>query len=253
MFTLERQDAILALLQTDRSKTVQSLAKHFYVSPATIRRDLDVLSNKGLLRRTYGGVVLLDSKASETPLLFRESENVQAKDLIASLAITLLANNSIIMIDSSSTALRLVKYLSAFEGITAITHGLKTALLLHQLPHTTVHCLGGRLQENTLSMVGASTCERIETLNADFAFLSCRGFSLEKGITEASEDEAQIKKQMIRSAQKTILLCDSSKIGNRFLFNVCPLDDLYALVTDKEPSEDLKLALKEKKVRLLYS
>lgn len=251
MLTLQRQEAILVLLEENRSVSVQALAKHFFVSEATIRRDLERLARDGLVKRTYGGAVLLGGRASEPPLLMREGENVAQKERIAQFAISLVENNNVVMMDSSSTVLRLVPLLSRFERITAITHGLKTSLLLHELPQVTVHCAGGRLQENTLSLVGSATCTRIAELNADIAFFSCRGFSLERGVTDASEDEAQIKRCMIASSRKSVLLCDQSKLDRAYLMRVCDADALYAIVCDTPLPQDLHEELLRRNVRVL--
>lgn len=252
MLRLERQDEILELLRQRHSMTVEALAKMFFVSTATIRRDLDMLERENLIKRTYGGAVLLEGRASESPLLLRENENVTAKEEIARLATSFVSDNSIIMMDSSSTVLRMVPRLAPFEHLTCITHGLKTALAIHEIPGITIHCLGGKLQDNTLSLTGSSTCKRIDELNAELAILSCRGFSISRGMTEASEDEAQIKRSMMASAKRTILLCDNSKFEVMFLETVCPPESLHAIVTDQKPSFEIERGIIDRGIKLLY-
>lgn len=251
MLRIERHDKILTLLQKYNSMTVDSLAEHFYVSPATIRRDLNELAHEKLIKRTYGGAVLLHSHASESPLLLRENENVEAKQCIAKLAMQFVQDNSIIMMDSSSTVMRIIPYLEEFDQITCITHGLRTVFDL-QKHRITAHCLGGKLQPSTLSCTGASTCRRIEELNADITILSCRGFSAIHGMTEASENEAQIKRSMINAASKSILLCDHTKFDILFLETVCKADALHAIITDQKPSSNDLERLQNHKIQLIY-
>ena len=90
-----------------------------------------------------------------------------------------------------------------------------------------------------MSLVGSAACKRFEEINADWAFISCRGFTTEKGVTESSDEEAQVKKTMISAASKTVLLCDSSKIGQVLMNRVCTYDKLYAVITDLPLSDDM--------------
>lgn len=251
MLTLERREAIMERLRSQHTVKVESLAKELFISEATVRRDLSQLEREGLLKRSYGGAMLLEGKDRETPLLLRQEENRSAKDRVAEIAVSLIADNSILMLDSSSTVMRLVPLLARFERLTAITHGLKTALMLHELSNVSVYCTGGRLQENTFSMVGPSACERIECLNADIAFLSCRGFSLTRGITDASEEEAQIKRSMMAASQKKVLLFDDSKFERPYLIRVCEAEDFSAVICNQPLPREALDELERRGVPLL--
>src|SRR5690554_5827583 len=105
MFTLERQQAILDLLKSNKSASVSDLSKRFFIGEATIRRDLDKLEKMGLIKRTYGGAVLIEGLDSEIPLFVRESEQKDLKVSIGKLAAQLVNDNDIIIIDSSSTSM----------------------------------------------------------------------------------------------------------------------------------------------------
>ena len=129
MFGVERYEKILEMLQGDRATSVKKLAKSLYVSEATIRRDLESLEKNGLIRRIYGGAMLLKSN-KDVPLYMRESEQTEAKNIIGKKAAALVKENDVILIDASSTAYSLIPYLTGFTNLLAITSGLKAAMAL---------------------------------------------------------------------------------------------------------------------------
>lgn len=233
MLAHERRDAIRKILEEEKNTTVERLAAEFSVSESTIRRDLDKMSGDGAVRRVYGGAFLLENLASELPVTIREHENADAKQIIAQEAVKLIRDGATVILDTSSTVTAMVPFLTGFEGLTVVTNSIKTAYLLNANGRITTYCTGGRLREHNMSLVGMTTCARLAEINADIAFLSCKGFSLERGITEASEEEAQVKKAMIGAAAKTVLLCDSTKFGRVLMNRVCGVGDLYAVVTDR--------------------
>jgi len=232
MLAYERRNEIKEILREDKTVNVEELARRFFVSESTIRRDLDMISNEGMIRRTYGGAVMLDNMAGELPITLREHENTGAKHEIAKKAVSMIRDGMTIILDTSSTVTAMVPLLGKFETLTVITNGIKTSYLLNSYGRITTFCTGGRLREHNMSLVGMTTCRRIAELNADIAFISCRGLSADRGVTEASEEEAEVKKAMISAAAETVLLCDSSKLGIFQLNRVCHIDSLSTIITE---------------------
>lgn len=130
MLTLERQQEILSLIKQRKSVSVAELSKRFFIGEASIRRDLDKLEKKGLVKRTYGGAVLVSGLDSEIPLFIREEEQRGAKQLIGQLAASLVEDDQIIFMDSSSTVLSMAPYLKGRQRLTVITNGAKAAVAL---------------------------------------------------------------------------------------------------------------------------
>jgi len=247
----ERRAAIMELLENERQASVEALAQRFYVSPSTIRRDLAKIGN-GTMRRTYGGAVMLDTRTGDPPMLLRVREHSDAKGRIAQNALQFIHDGAVLMLDPSSTVMALAPLLIQYRDLTVVTNGLQTAYMLNTCGHITTHCTGGRLREHNMAMVGVPTCRRIGELNADVALLSCRGVSAQ-GVTEASEEEAQVKQAMIASAEKVVLLCDASKVDKVFMNRICDLGVLHALVTDAPLSEEMEITCREAGVMLVYS
>ncbi|MCL2518251.1 MAG: DeoR/GlpR family DNA-binding transcription regulator [Oscillospiraceae bacterium] len=237
MFAYERRNKIKQLLTNDKTVTVENLSKQFFVSESTIRRDLDKLADDGAIRRTYGGAFMLENLTNDLPITIREHENIDAKNIIAQKAVKYIQDGATIIMDTSSTVTALVPLLNVFEGLTVITNGIKTTYLLNSYGKITTYCTGGRLREHNMSLVGTTTCQRLGEINADIAFISCRGLSVEKGVTESSEEEAQVKKAMINAASKTILLCDASKLDMVLMNRVCEIKSLHAIICDVQMPE----------------
>ena len=252
MNSTERRNDIKRMLNDRSTATVSQLAEMYYVSESTIRRDLSkIASENGAIRRTYGGVFMLDNLSNELPINIRERENIEAKKRIAEMAASFINDGATLILDTSSTVLEIVPYLNRFDGLTVITNGIKTAYLLNSYSKITTFCTGGRLRDHNMSLIGSTACSRLEEINADIAFISCRGFTPEKGVTEASDEEAQVKKAMINAAGRTVLLCDSSKIGLVLMNRVCRTENLHAVVTDKMLSENDAAKLERSGVKLV--
>ena len=222
MLPLERQNQILDILAQKKAVTVDELCHLLYSSGATIRRDLAILENNGQLKRTHGGAVFLDASAKDFPLMLRESENLLAKQVIARKALPLVQDGQTLFLDSSSTVCQL----------RVISNGLKTASLLADVDGVELHCTGGRLRETAKSFIGQSATRFLSQFNADYAFLSCRGVDPATGVTEASEEEADVKLSYIQNARQVVLLCDSSKLGRQFFRRVATLGQIWRLITN---------------------
>ena len=252
MFTIERQQGILNMLNTKKSVTVAELSQRFFIGEATIRRDLEKLEKRGLLKRTYGGAVQLDGLDSEIPLSIREIEQKDEKDVIGRMAAQLVQDGDIIIMDSSSTALKMVPYLKGKGKLTIITNGAKTAVDLGELLHVKVYCTGGMLRENSLSYIGELARKCIGGFFADTLFFSCRAIDIQKGLSDINEDEAELRRLMIENCKKSVLLCDSSKFDRNYFCKICDIGKIDCIITEKKPSAEWVQFIKEKRVELIH-
>ena len=232
MFDYERHSAITEMLHSCGSLTTREIADKLFVSEATVRRDLTKLEHAGLVRRTHGGVMLIAGPAHEIPLTLRERANDTAKQNIAAKAVRLISDGDTIMLDASSTVFRLVARLAAFKNITVITNGPKATLELASL-HIKTLCTGGIVLENSLAFVGRQAEEFIDGINADVAFLSCRGISPDGYLTDSSLEEASIRRVMLRRAKRRVLLCDTTKFDMGYTYNIARLDELDEVISEK--------------------
>lgn len=232
MLPLERQNTILELVRQRRAISVEELCRQLYSSGATIRRDLKMLEQSGLLRRTHGGAVFVEDAAKDSPAMLREAENPGPKSIIAQKARELICDGQTLFLDSSTTACRLAERLTGFGQLRVVTNGLKTAMILSEIPGIQVYGTGGKLRENAQSFVGTQTTEAIARFHADLAFFSCRGVHPEGGITDSNEDEADVKKAYLHNASRSVLLCDSSKLGRQMFCKVGPVSSVWKIFSD---------------------
>ena len=231
MFELERLDRILDILRQRQTATVRFLAAHLYASEATVRRDLNELEKRGLVKRVHGGAVLLDGASRELPLYVREQQNVDAKRIIAAKAARYLRDGQVIFLDASSTVMFLVKHLEALQSLTIITNGQQTAEELRTLSHK-VYCTGGLMLHNSSAYVGDYAAEFVRHFNADIFFFSSRGVTEDGCITDESAEETHIRRVMLAQSRKHIFMCDQSKFGKTYCYNLCHTSQTDAFLTN---------------------
>ena len=252
MFPVERQQAIIQILKTKKSMTVIELSKTLFIGEATIRRDLEKLAKANLLQRTHGGAVLEEGLDREIPLAVRETAQIGAKNRIGTLAAQFVHDGDTIIIDSSSTSLKMVAVLRTKERLTVITNGAKAVIELGESHFARVYCTGGILRENSLSFIGQQARVSIENYSADYLFFSCRGLSIEKGLTDSSEDEAELRRVMAQNSRKVILLCDHTKFDTVSFCKVMDFKAIHCLITDQKPDSRWTEFLHAKGIQVLY-
>lgn len=238
MFYSKRYEEIMKILGERNQASVHYLAKQLHVSEPTVRRDLKVLEEENLVKRTFGGAVKREMTTSEVPLSLRESENGRAKELIAAEAVRYIRNGDVIFLDASSTSSRIIRYLPAFSDLTVITNSPKNSLRLAELRIRSIST-GGLLLENSIAYVGAVAEECVSRFNADLCFFSCRGLSESGMLTDSSLEESALRLAMFRHSKRKIFLCTSDKIGKEYLYNLCPLAQVDRMVSDAPLPEGL--------------
>ncbi|GAB2923294.1 DeoR/GlpR family DNA-binding transcription regulator [Rhodococcus aerolatus] len=243
MFAEERQQQVLALARRDGRVGVTDLAARLDVTPETIRRDLGLLEQAGVLRRVHGGAIPVERLGAEPGLDERDRAAAAEKDRIAVAALDQLAGARSLLLDAGSTTARLADLLPDDPGLTVFTNSPTVVTRLVTRPRLTVVLLGGRVRARTLAAVGATTLEQLERLHADVAVLGTNGVSVERGLTTPDPEEAAVKAAMVRAGRWTVALADSAKVGSDHLVRFAELRAVDVLVTDTGLGEDAARAL----------
>jgi DeoR/GlpR family transcriptional regulator of sugar metabolism len=253
MLTLERQNAIMDILKKEKAVSIQKLSEHFVVSTASIRRDLEKMEQKGSLKRTYGGAVIVDGVNVEIPLEVREIERKEEKNRIAREAARFIDDQDTIFVDASTTTKELTGFLDGIKDLTVITNGIRAMTDLAALDNVTVYGISGRLRKKSLSMVGnqAETC--VSDFWASKLFFSCTGVLQSHGAMDYSDAEAEVRKKMMSVCEKVILLCDHTKFDRPALYKICPFSRINVLITDRELSPKWEAFLQQNRVELIYA
>lgn len=235
MYAEERHRTIVNLaLRYDRV-SVADLATRFDVTTETIRRDLDALDKRGVLRRVHGGAVVAENVALvETAVGEREPAFVAQKTRIAEAALAYLpASGSTVILDAGTTIARLAAAAPAGSFGTVVTNSVPVAAQLASANGgAQVHLLGGRVRGLTQATVGGETVAALGRLRCDVAFIGTNGVSAGHGFSTPDPDEAAVKEAMVAAARKVVVLADSSKIGVELLVTFAPLAAVDVLVTD---------------------
>lgn len=252
MLALERKNAILASLSMKGRVLVGDLSREFGVTEETIRRDLEKLVNDGLATKTHGGAVKNNGFNLDLPFYVRKQTNIESKQYIAALIGNMIHDGDCIMLDSSTTALCVIRSILNKRGITLITNSIEILLELANKTDWTVVSTGGMLKRDSLSLVGSQAERAVSGYHADLAICSCMGIDNDMGITESNEHEAQVKKAFFKSAEKKILALDSTKFDKAYFVKVFNASDINMLVTDKRPSDLWMDRLGRNNVNILY-
>ncbi len=252
MLAIERRREILSRLGVDGKVIVSELARDFDVTEETIRRDLERLDKEGLVSKTYGGAVSKQNSALDLPYNIRETVNVAQKQAIAERVEELIRDGERIMLDSSSTALYVVKKLKNKKNLTVITNSVKILLEIADKSDWTVLSTGGMLKKGGLSLTGSSAEKMIGSYHVDTAICSCRGLDMELGVTDSNENDSLIKQAMFASAERRILVIDETKFDRKSFVKVCGAHQVDLLVTNASPTEAWQSFCNDKNIQLIY-
>jgi len=227
----ERLDKIAQLLREHHVVRVQELCDSMGVSPATVRRDLTEMESRGLIRKVHGGAVSVDTRLDEPLFDDKTTVHVEEKQRIAHAALDLISPNDSIFLDGGSTVLALAALLGEMRRLTVVTNSLRVASALSgSRPRVIV--IGGELRALSETFVGPLTGLMIEKLHVDTAFMGTIGLSLAKGLTTTDPREAYTKQRIIESANRVVLMADSSKINTVSFVGFGPVSGVDTLITD---------------------
>ncbi len=252
MLAIERRNAILSKLYLDGKVIVSALSQEFDVTEETIRRDLEKLDREGLVKKSYGGAVLVQNYSTDLPHSVRKKANVEAKQKIAEKISSLFNDGDCIMLDASSTALLLLNYIRNLKNITLITNSVEALIELSDKDDWNVFSTGGKLKKGSLSLVGPSAEKTIRSFHVDYAVCSSKGLDITRGITDSNEKDSEMKQAIFESAETRILCVDSSKFDKISLIKVGDISEVDIIATDTEPSANWQEYLKRKDVELIY-
>ena len=238
----ERQSIILELLIQHNSILVTDLATHLNVSSVTIRKDLTDLEREKKLYRNHGKAILIDPYIDNRNVSEKEKLYVEEKKLIGMKAASLITPKDSILIASGTTMHALARSIVPADELTVITASMEVSNILASEKNIYIIQLGGILRHSSLSVVG----KYAENILADFScsklFIGVDGIDLDFGTT-TNMMEASLNRVMMQTAQKTIVLADSSKFGRRGFSKIADMEDVDHIITDSRipPSTALRL------------
>lgn len=249
MLALERHRRLLDLLNEQGGVRTADAARTLGVTEETVRRDFEKLEAEGALLRSHGGAVKLETLRREFPATERAEQNAAEKLQIAKAAVARIKPGQTILFDASTTALQVAKLLPD-QPLTVLTNALQTALALAEKTSVHVTVLGGTLMSNSQSCTGWPAEQMLDLFRIDTAYISCRGLDAERGPSEATEEQARLKRQIVARAEEVCLLADSSKAGMSSSYFFAKTADIDLWITNRAPAQPFKTAMASHGVRI---
>jgi DeoR family transcriptional regulator of aga operon len=246
----ERRNHILGLLQSDGRVLVAELSRQLGISQITIRKDLDHLQARGLVQRTHGGALPVQTGALFDPSLQeKQKRHSHEKQRIAAAAARLVQEGQCVMLDSGTTTTAIALALKRFSQLTIITNAVNIAA---ELTGTNFEVIltGGSLRKNSFSLVGPLAEDVLEEMHADILFLGVDGFDVELGVTTPNVLESRVNRAMVKAARKVVAVCDSTKFSRRSLSRIVSPAAIHQVITDKNVSQQIVEALQSHNIEV---
>ncbi len=252
MGSSHRHQAILDRLHSVGSVDVIDLAQELDISPVTIRRDLDQLAVRGVLRRVRGGAVSLLLRGEGLPFAMREIDEAGVKDRMGEAVSGLLRDGEAVAIDSGTTGAAVARAVARRRmivmpfSIQALTHLAGSASVDILLP-------GGSVRRDEGSFVGPLVEGTLDVMRFDSAVLTCCGVSEAEGVMAHDLQDAAAKRAMSNAARRTILVAEGAKFARSAMAVVTPLNRIDALVTDGSAPADVVRRLEDNGVQVIIA
>ncbi len=250
-----RHAAILDRLRETGSATVEDLCENLGVSVHTIRRDLEDLHDRGMLRRVHGGAAQLEPFFYEpfrSNLSFQEQieSHADEKRRIARAAAALVNRGDIVAMTAGTTTTETIRCLPMNLGLTVVTNTVNVAMELCKRKDVEVFVTGGNLRGSWFSLVGSTAIQSMSKVFIDTLFIGLNGIEEKRGLTCFDSDEAEVNKVMVQQARRKIVVADCSKFGVVTNWLIAPTAAVDVIVTDNGVSEEQLLPFRERGISI---
>jgi DeoR family fructose operon transcriptional repressor len=254
MLIAERQSRLQELLARRGISDLDTLARELNVSNSTVRRDVEILEQRGLVNRTHGGVIWIgDKNGSPRPYAFdqRTGFRADAKRQIAKAARELIQSGQTVLIDGGTTTFYLAQELLGLQ-IQLVTNSLPIATLFANDENVELIVTGGLMYPRYGVLLGPMAEHMLSTIHPKSMFLSVAGIH-DGELYNQNLLLVEAEKRMMEQAQEVILLADSSKFGQQALVRLCPLSDVDIIVTDPEISPEHQAQIRDAGCQLIIA
>ena len=247
----ERHQLILETLIKQESAQVSDLAALLEVSAVTIRKDLTELEGDNKLYRSHGKAILINPYINNRSVNEKEKLATEEKNNIGKRAAELITKDDSIIIASGTTVHALARNIKPINNLTVVSASLQVSEILANNEAIDIIQLGGTLRHSSNSVVGKYAEQILSSFSCSKLFLGVDGIDVDFGLTTTDMREADLNKEMMRTAQKTIVLADSSKFRRRGFSKIANIEDVDVIITDSGISKALAQRIEEIGVELI--
>lgn len=243
MLKQERQNYILDEIRTNNRVLSSELSQKLMVSEDTIRRDLKELSDNGQIKKVHGGAMA----SSYIPFSHKDREIYahEEKMTIVRKALSLIQDESLLVLDGGTTNLALARLFPPDLKATVFTNSLPIALQLSEHPKIETVIVGGRILKNAQVSIGVEVIQCMAEVHADICFIGTRSIHPDFGITDFDREESQAKQALLSSARQVVSLSISEKINTVQPYKVADPAQIHTLVTELDPQDKLFNSFKQ--------
>lgn len=249
----ERQNAILDNLMKSGSVQVTDLSAQLDVSSVTIRKDLTELEKEGKLYRSHGKAILINPFTNNRTVNEKEKLSTEEKIQIGAEAAKLITPDDSIVLASGTTIHALARSIHPTSRLTVVTASLQAAEALAPLDNVELIQLGGNVRHTSLSVVGKYAEMILAGFSFSKLFLGVDGIDLDFGISTTDMREAEINRAMMNTAQKIIVLADSTKFGRRGFAKICNMEEVDMIITDSRLPQNIRDQVEELGIELVIA
>lgn len=251
MVQMERHREIMKYLEIHGTCKVEELAELLGVSAMTIRRDLEQLEKLNVVSRFFGGAILKSAMSVEVPYKDKSAANIDSKKRIAWEALKQIRDGQIIFMDSGTTTMEIAKLLKNFTSLTVVTCDIRIAGYLAINTQLEIYCTGGKVQNRTGACIGAKAVDLLRDIEVDVAFMGTSSINQDLYLCTPSIEKSEVKRQILRSSDKVILVADSSKFKTKSFIKVCHLKEIPLLITDKALPDSIRQQINELNIKII--
>lgn len=253
MLKKKRQAYIMEVLIKEEAMSVSELAELLDVSSVTIRKDLNELEQAGKLYRSHGKARIINPFTLNRSVSEKEKMAPEQKDAIGREAAKLIDRDDSIIIASGTTVHALARNIKPIHRLTVVTASLQVSVILSQDESNDIIQLGGMLRHSSLSVVGQYSKSILENCSFSKLFIGVDGIDFNYGFTTTDMREAELNQQMMRAAQKVIVLADSTKFGRRGFAKIGNIEDIDMIITDSGINPNVVKQIKEHGIEVIVA
>lgn len=252
LFIEERQDKIVKYIEKVEKATIEDIMSLLKISRSTVRRYLIDLERKNLIIRTRGGALKKKYFKYEFSLNEKKDLNLDKKKKIAQIAKRFINEGDIIYISGGTTTLELAKILFDIKDLIVFTNAINILLELVNNSGIEIKLVGGDFRKKTFSMVGQEAINYLDRYNFDKAFVGVNGISVSEGFTTPNELEAIVDGEVIKRSKEVFILADETKFGAVAFSNICKIEDVDYIITNKLINSNLVRDIQKNGVKIAY-
>jgi DeoR/GlpR family transcriptional regulator of sugar metabolism len=257
MLAEERRQKIVEILQKDGRLIAKDLSDMFQISIDSVRRDLTIMENQGLLQKTYGGAVSIKPQSKVRTLPLPESKRYSPpaahQDAISKYGASYIHAHDTVFIGSAGIQYGMLKYLPTDFPFTLVTNSMKIAEVVRNKDNITSYLIGGKLRPNSAnSMIDTIAIEIVSRFSFDIGFVTGGGITA-NGISTATPEGAAFHRRVSELSRKNICLAPHEKLGQQMFISSVPVERIDVIITDQAASEKVIQEIEKRNVEIIFA